>query len=825
MKVLTVALLLVTLQCSHALSPANCDASEPSAEKVLDLINKGRRDGYAFQLLRVSDAHVDQVGDASVYYFILDVKESDCWVLSTKSQDSCLEADAKWPSEIVIGQCKVIATRYSNESQDFRVNNYNCTTSSVSSALSNTKDSPVLLDFFEDPEVYREQANQTLDKYKEENVDFASFRVDRVQRAIRARGGDRTNYYLDFSVRNCSTQHFPRYPPVFGFCRAVLSYNVEASNLKAPENTGIKCEVFNFEDRNKSDVKPHWDREHSPCGKDMCKFGESRGHHHTHMSLPMDIIHMDTTLMDINPMDMLLMDTIPMDTILMDVILMDTLLMDTILLDTDPMDMISMTMDPVTHPPIAKNSKGSIIGAMAHHMATQEKEAQVSALIHCTKLCNALEMCSALPRSSQRQTSRLLPSLTQEETSQEINCNDEDVFQAVDAALKKYNAGIQTGNQFVLYRVTEGTKMVGSETFYSFKYEIKESNCSVQSGLSWQDCYYKDAQEAASGECTTTVRKRGSNKFTVATQTCKITPVEDLTANYTCLGCVYPISTDDPDLKPILKHAIEHFNNNTHHSHLFALEEVKKAQRQVVAGLNFEITYSIVQTNCSKEHFLRLSPECKSLLNGDVGECRDNAFVDMNGKIADFSQNCGVYPGEDLSQLLPENCAGCPKDIPVDSPELTEALGHAITKLNTENNHSFYFKIGTVKKARSQVVGGMKYFMEFIARETECSKDSNTELKANCEAKPAGQNLNCKANVYMRPWENKVESTVNCEALDMMSMIRRPPGFSPFRSVQVKETKDGKTRLLNSCEYKGRPSGAGAESAPGSEAASPHLAQ
>ena len=56
--------------------------------------------------------------------------------------------------------------------------------------------------------------------------------------------------------------------------------------------------------------------------------------------------------------------------------------------------------------------------------------------------------------------SRLLLSLAQEESTKEIDCNDEDVFQAVDAALKKYNAGNKTGNQFVLYRVTEGTKMV-----------------------------------------------------------------------------------------------------------------------------------------------------------------------------------------------------------------------------------------------------------------------------------------------------------------------------------------------------------------------------
>lgn len=28
------------------------------------------------------------------------------------------------------------------------------------------------------------------------------------------RGGERTSYFIEFSVRNCSTQHFPRHPPV-----------------------------------------------------------------------------------------------------------------------------------------------------------------------------------------------------------------------------------------------------------------------------------------------------------------------------------------------------------------------------------------------------------------------------------------------------------------------------------------------------------------------------------------------------------------------------------------------------------------------------------
>ncbi|KAK1344061.1 hypothetical protein QTO34_014620 [Cnephaeus nilssonii] len=55
----------------------------------------------------------------------------------------------------------------------------------IFSALANTKDSPVLLDFFEETEVYRKQAEKVLEMYEKENGDFASFRVDQVERVGR----------------------------------------------------------------------------------------------------------------------------------------------------------------------------------------------------------------------------------------------------------------------------------------------------------------------------------------------------------------------------------------------------------------------------------------------------------------------------------------------------------------------------------------------------------------------------------------------------------------------------------------------------------------
>ncbi|XP_006220205.3 kininogen-1 [Vicugna pacos] len=415
--------------------------------------------------------------------------------------------------------------------------------------------------------------------------------------------------------------------------------------------------------------------------------------------------------------------------------------------------------------------------------------------------------------------SRLLPSLTQEPFSEEIDCNDQDVFKAVDSALRKYNSENKSGNQFVLYRVTEVRKTDNPDTFYSFKYQIKEGDCPVQSGKTWQECDYRDSAQAATGECTVTVAKRKNMKFSVATQTCQITPAEGpvVTTQYDCFGCEHPISTTNPELEPILKHAIQHFNNNTDHSHLFDLGEVKSAWRQVVAGWNYEITYSIVQTNCSKENFLFLTPDCKSLSNADIGECTDKAHVDPQLRIASLSQKCNLYPGEDFVQPPGKICAGCPTVIPVDSPELEEALNHSIAKLNAENNGNFYFKIDFVVKATAQVVAGVKYSIVFRAKETTCSKESNEELTESCEINKHGQTLKCKSDVHVVPWEKKISPTVNCVSLAKTSVMKRPPGFSPFRSVGVNKTGEGITRHLRSCKYKGRPWEAGAEPAPESE--------
>ncbi|NWH74414.1 KNG1 protein, partial [Piaya cayana] len=198
------------------------------------------------------------------------------------------------------------------------------------------------------------------------------------------------------------------------------------------------------------------------------------------------------------------------------------------------------------------------------------------------------------------------------------DCDDPDVFKAVDTALKKYNGDRETGNQFALYMVMEAKRTAGPDAQFYVKYRIQETTCTIEENKLWQDCDYKVPTEAKRGECTARVYMIDAEKTRNVSQDCKIFPATPKisVSKAPCLGCFHPISNDGLEVSDILKQAIEKFNRHSGESILFKLVEVKEAKRQVVAGWNYVIRYEIKETNCSKDQFQDLTPECKVISNG-----------------------------------------------------------------------------------------------------------------------------------------------------------------------------------------------------------------
>ncbi|KFQ73401.1 Kininogen-1, partial [Phaethon lepturus] len=198
------------------------------------------------------------------------------------------------------------------------------------------------------------------------------------------------------------------------------------------------------------------------------------------------------------------------------------------------------------------------------------------------------------------------------------DCDDPDVFKAVDTALKKYNGDRGTGNQFALYMVMEAKKTASPDTQFYVKYRIQETTCAIEENKLWQDCDYKVPSEAKTGECTARVHMYNTEKTSNVSQDCKIFPAmpKITVTEATCLGCFHPISSDSSGVSEILKQAIQKFNRHSAEPALFKLVEIKEAKRQVVAGWNYIIKYEIEETNCSKDQFQDLTPECKTTSRG-----------------------------------------------------------------------------------------------------------------------------------------------------------------------------------------------------------------
>ncbi|KAM9615038.1 kininogen-1 isoform 2-T2 [Morphnus guianensis] len=363
-----------------------------------------------------------------------------------------------------------------------------------------------------------------------------------------------------------------------------------------------------------------------------------------------------------------------------------------------------------------------------------------------------------------------------------LDCDDPDVFKAVDTALKKYNGDRATGNQFALYMVMEAKRTTGPDTQFYMKYRIHETTCATEENKLWQDCDYKVPVEAKTGECTAQVHMNNTEKTSNVSQDCKIfpaTPKITLT-EATCLGCFHPIPSDSSEVSEILKQAVQKFNRHSAELALFKLVEIKEAKRQVVAGWNYIIKYEIEETNCSKDQFQDLTPECKTTSRGRVGKCDAKAYQNLHAEIIDIASQCKL-PVEDT--VIPATRSGCPKTIPKDSPELKELLKVSMEKYNSESNDDFYYKGGEIEAATVQVVAGQNYHLVFAIRKTNCSKAEFEKFNEDCEATSDSAPLPCEAQIHVIPWENKIFPQVNCsKERSMTVLIRRPPGFTPFRS-------------------------------------------
>ncbi|XP_025926773.1 fetuin-B [Apteryx rowi] len=231
------------------LSP-NCDdtAIEEAADLALRQINADRREGYVLSLYRIFSVreHPQEI-TGSVFYFILDVVDTNCHVLSKKLWKDCEKRPAH---ETVYGQCKAII--YINQPRKIaHLSTYECILQPVPrrNIWATCPDCPAP-DCPTEPK-YLEIAVQSLAKFNEKSEQTHYFSVLNVTKAS-MQWVIGPAHFVEFTIQETSCSKSDSVPDIskckplsseiakMGFCKG----SVIRSDLEQKDIVEISCEIY-----------------------------------------------------------------------------------------------------------------------------------------------------------------------------------------------------------------------------------------------------------------------------------------------------------------------------------------------------------------------------------------------------------------------------------------------------------------------------------------------------------------------------------------------------------------------------------------------------
>uniref|UniRef100_A0A8C4XZC6 Cystatin domain-containing protein n=1 Tax=Gopherus evgoodei TaxID=1825980 RepID=A0A8C4XZC6_9SAUR len=244
-------------------------------------------------------------------------------------------------------------------------------------------------------------------------------------------------------------------------------------------------------------------------------------------------------------------------------------------------------------------------------------------------------------------------------STQDADCDDPDVFEAVDIALRKYNGDKTDGNQFALYMVMEAKRLVSklckicfikqkAEFFgwfvffsvegkvtlshvpclgcyhpipgdslqllpilsyvvagwnYAIEYEVKETSCTKNN---FQDLSpeCKPIVGGHIGTCEAKAYVDLNNTIVDVAQKCKF-PVDETAPPRIsiCAGCPKPIPTDSTELEEPLRASLEKYNEESNDDFYYKAEAISYATVQVGIPLSFSCS---ILFRITSQYFLEM---------------------------------------------------------------------------------------------------------------------------------------------------------------------------------------------------------------------------
>nr|AJO15920.1 fetuin B [Protopterus annectens] len=225
------------------------------------------------------------------------------------------------------------------------------------------------------------------------------------------------------------------------------------------------------------------------------------------------------------------------------------------------------------------------------------------------------------------------------------------------------------------------------------------------------------------------------------------------------------LSCNDNLAKTVSNLALEQINKHRTEGYIYSLFRISSALEELQAPFHslYYLTLDVEETEC---HVLSktISKNCpvRPLHLAVFGTCEATLYINKPGRIVQLSKyNCTLKPVP-RSQIV-QTCPGCPTPVSVDDKDVIEAANKVLQKFNNENNHIHYFGILSLTAASMQGVAKPSYFVEFLIKETLCSKSRAEADFSKCTPVgcPNATTGLCKGSVMSAP--EKTYITASCK--------------------------------------------------------------
>uniref|UniRef100_A0A8C9R9G0 Cystatin domain-containing protein n=1 Tax=Scleropages formosus TaxID=113540 RepID=A0A8C9R9G0_SCLFO len=231
---------------------------------------------------------------------------------------------------------------------------------------------------------------------------------------------------------------------------------------------------------------------------------------------------------------------------------------------------------------------------------------------------------------------------------------------------------------------------------------------------------------------------------------------------------------NDRDVEDSVDLALVTFNKKLQYGHQFALYRILSAfKAHNESGTSFTTNFEAKESDCVVG-VDKVWKDCEYQPNDKVKSWRTRCIE----KKKLFDKQCvpSVEP-KVVAERGP--CLGCPENIDIDSEDVKGPLMYSLVKFNAEDDSEFHFVVNEIGSATRQVVAGLRYDLQFEMVKSNCSKTDFKELTDECHP-----HFHFFLNI---PQHEEPETHINCKPGRLVTSFvrRRPPGWSPLRSMQA----------------------------------------